>query len=689
MRLRDGPAQPADRRVQAPAAGVVVGQVRVEASASLTVEAVAAAADGTIDESTGLGDTRLYRDVDGDGALGPNDLPLGTGQAVSRDNGMVTFRGLGLRVDPAAPVDLLLATEVRGAARVGDTVSFRVEGWRAEARDPSGQLVRGEAGAELGAARVVGGDPPRDLSVSLAPTSPSSPLSVAADARDVPAVALRFESALGGLDLQGLTFALRGSGDDARDLLEARLVLDANRNGAIDAGERVLARGVPDADDGRLAFAFGGQRLAAGGSLDLVVGLRLAGTAAAGAKFSLALDAAGVTAHNHTGNGGVSVRLAATPLRGATLRVGRTADALLARAAGDPARIAGAGEHLSLALTLRAGGAPAQVDALTVHARGDLDDAREVGGVSLYDDADGDGRFVPGSDALLSGPARFARDDGQVHFALASPLDVPAGTARTLLVVVEFPAGLAPGKGFALVVDPAAGDLSTNATVAPVPLQVGTLLVTGSGRTALVQPDPALGKDAYVRGEGLYLNDNFGRHGLAVGDRPSGQLGERQSYIELPLPALPAGATPARAYLALYVTGTGGLTGPFLDVQAHRVIDSPGGRTPWIEGRGGFDASADGICYDGTIQGTGRPELSRPDVDPTALDEVRVAAGSEGNWVLFDVTAAVRRWANGSAPNFGLRLRDKDFATHDDGAVSFASSDDPWARRRPILIVEH
>ena len=74
--------------------------------------------------------------------------------------------------------------------------------------------------------------------------------------------------------------------------------------------------------------------------------------------------------------------------------------------------------------------------------------------------------------------------------------------------------------------------------------------------------------------------------------------------------------------------------------------------------------------------------------DPSLLDEVRITAGSEGRWVVFDVTPAAQAWYAGTAENLGLRFRDKDYANHDDGQVGFYSSDSPRAGLRPIFVVE-
>ena len=87
------------------------------------------------------------------------------------------------------------------------------------------------------------------------------------------------------------------------------------------------------------------------------------------------------------------------------------------------------------------------------------------------------------------------------------------------------------------------------------------------------------------------------------------------------------------------------------DVVAHRVIEE------WVEGDG-WNLSADGRD-EGVTWVTARPgvDWATPggDFDPVELDRVTVAADPDG-WHRWDVTAAVRAWADGTAPNYGLLL---------------------------------
>lgn len=684
--LTSGPKNRGMINVQAPAAGLVLGQVRVECAADATLDRLVAVGDGSIDESAGLGDVVLHEDTNGNGALDAGEPRLGAG-GFSSNNGAVSFTGLGLTLSAGAPRDLLIAVEVKAAAALGDVIALRVEGYRAAATNAAGAAVEVVEGAVTGAAQVTDGSAPNTVVIEAAPGNPAA-TNVAADAAAAPMLAVRLGSPTGSVDVHGIAFRAGGSGDEATDVLSARLAVDLDHDGRIDPTDTALGTARFEANDGLLRFPFSyNQRLGwAGSSLDLVVEYTFAGTAAAGETFSLALASGDdVLAHAYYAPGGQEISLASGPISGGTMTVSGAGGALRLAAQGAPAAVAAPGvETAALALALTAGeGGAASLSAITVRATGSLDDAGEVAGVSLYED-DGDGA-LGAADVLVAGPLTFSQDDGAVTFALPTAVQgVSAGARRSLLVTATLAASAPVGASLSL--------LTTGADVtASVPARgeaQGALLLVGAGPSVAVQPGPEVGKDAYLRGEGLYLNDNWGHTGaLVVGDRPTGQLGERLFFTEMPLPALPAGAQVERAYVAFYLASTSGLIASSLEVEAHQVIDS-GARTPWSEGRGGVDASLDGICYDGTIQGRARPDLSMPDAAPTALGTQTIAAGSAGRWVVFEVTAAAQAWYSGAAPNLGLRLRDRNYLAHVDGEVVFWSSDATDPSRRPIFLVE-
>ncbi|MCA8922769.1 MAG: DNRLRE domain-containing protein [Planctomycetes bacterium] len=676
--LVPGPNNPGQRNAQAPSAGLVLAQARLRAYVPLTISELAVRAEGSLDESVGAGDLVLYLDTNGDGLLQTTDVQLGAGAAFPTNNGRVTFSGLNLLLAAGQDLDLLVVGELVGAAEVGRTMVVRLLGRDVVASAPVAGAVQG---VEL---RVVNADPPRQLTVS-GPTA-ATLVAAPADGVDVPAFSAQLSTTAAPVECHGVTLRAVGSADAVRDVRSVTLLIDTNGDGQRDAGDTVLGTRPIEERDGTVSFPVNGLRLASTlSTIDLLAVASFRGTAATGATFQLQLDdARSVVAHTYSGFGGCQINTPAQPILGPQLGL-QAASALGLRAlAQAPQLAAPQAEVVGLRLEAQAGASgAATVTALTITSRGSLDDVAGIAGVTLYRDQNDDGVLDAGDPALTSS-AQFTVDDGALTLTFSTPRQLAAAARETWLVGVELAAGATSGGSFCLGVDP-------SAAAASVPVhgdaQSGGLVLVSSDRLAFVQPGAAEGKDAYLRGEGLYLNDNFGHTGsLAVGDRPSGQLGERLSYVEFPLPTLAAGAAPTRAYAAFYLLSTGGMVAPAIDVQAFQVIPS-GARTPWCEGTGGIDDSGDGICYDGTLQGMNRPDLTQPDVNPTVLSEQSIAVGSQGRWVLFDVTAAVQGWYAGT-PNHGLRLRDK-LLSNTEGYLSFASSEWGVASQHPILIVEH
>jgi len=676
----DGPRCPGLPVTRAPASGVVVSQVRLTANVEGRLLRLGVRPTGTIDERVDLGPLELVHDGDGDGRLGAQDSRLGT-PLVLGDGVRGSFDGLDLALPAGQPVDLLLVADVRETATIGDTVAFRVEGWAARAVDAQGKPFELSSGSEGGVLQVVGDEPPRSV-LAASGTQPPD-VRVRADARRVPMLALQLSSPTGDLDMHGLYLRTQGSGHDRRDVLEARVGVDTNRDGLLQEDE-VGDRSRPDADDGWLVFNLWGPRLFADRPLTLLVDYSLAGCADPGATFSLRLEhEGGLNIHAYAGNGGQSLRLPEGPVQGALLTVDAASPTLGVEAVGPAARLDPGGlEAPALTLELRGGATPVALRSLRVQAYGTLDDAGVRLGLRL--DADGDGRCVPERDPELAPAQRFAADDGELTFQLEADAARwgPGGVGR-LFVTATLPESSSVGQTLALRLDPTRDLRLEGGEPLGLPLE-GALLICGPGVGEVVQPDRALGKDVFSRSDGLLINDNFGRLGLVVGHRPAGQNpGQQVGFLEFPLPA---GAVPQRAYLALFQRTSDGAQKP-VEVEVARVVPS-GVRTPWIEGRGGLDPTLDGLVANGSFR-VDRPELSAPDVDPTPLARHLFpdAARSTEGWVVFDVTAAARAWYTGEAENHGLRLGDANPAVLDGGSAYFWSSDTHLARRRPLLLL--
>ena len=293
--------------------------------------------------------------------------------------------------------------------------------------------------------------------------------------------------------------------------------------------------------------------------------------------------------------------------------------------------------------------------------------------------------------ALAREPAARFPHAGALAEALEGWLRGAEGQPRGGLSAAALPAGGLLFLGALLL-----AWLLASRAAPPAPPSKPRPLVTPDGpQRVRLQPGPVVGKDATVRCDGLYANDNGGPLAtLRIGDRTD-QPGDLRALIELPLGFLPPGARVRRARLGLWLEKSGSFDQRPLRLLAQRLVASPDGRTPWVEGTGHFDRHLDGVCWQGDLPerrgddriSSGRPELTQPDADPTPVDAIDVDPTPD-RWVELDVTAAVRAWVAG-APALGLRLaHEPEGAPQGDGTWLFASSDSPRPERRPWLEVE-
>lgn len=355
------------------------------------------------------------------------------------------------------------------------------------------------------------------------------------------------------------------------------------------------------------------------------------------------------------------------------------------------------------------------VTELTITAHGTCDDATAFSAVSLFLDADANGA-VDATDVQLGTATGFPADDGSISFSGLTWL-VPSGTMSHGLITMDLGGNAVIGQTFGV-------RITTNASLSAMEQATGAVLTIAGAPvegpqfiiepliispTVMIQPGPADGRDTYIKGYGLYQNDNYGNaQSISVGDRDT-QPGSRRSFIEFPLGSIPTGVQIVRAEIRLFHS-TSAFNNNDVSVRVHRVVETfnkngaGASQTPWVEGAGGNDLILDGMAWDGDMNGghypyqdSNMPRFSQPDVDETTdhgfgpngiIDEVKI--GTTGNmWVTFDVTAAVVDWTTNNEPNYGLRLSHADEgAPFDEGVKSFYSSDymtDPTLRPRLVV----
>jgi hypothetical protein len=92
----------------------------------------------------------------------------------------------------------------------------------------------------------------------------------------------------------------------------------------------------------------------------------------------------------------------------------------------------------ALALQVTASGVAVELQGVTVHASGTIDESTAIGSVRLVGDDDKNGRYTAGEPVLatVAAPA-FTANDGSVALTLATPIGLSAGASLNLLVVVD------------------------------------------------------------------------------------------------------------------------------------------------------------------------------------------------------------------------------------------------------------
>lgn len=105
------------------------------------------------------------------------------------------------------------------------------------------------------AAVTLGGTPPvpSSLSVVVGAVPPASRTLTKGTGIN-PALQFTLSPIGGPLTLEGLSLQISGTGDDASDLTSVTLIADTNANGALDAGETIVASGTFPANDGTLTL---------------------------------------------------------------------------------------------------------------------------------------------------------------------------------------------------------------------------------------------------------------------------------------------------------------------------------------------------------------------------------------------------------------------------------------------------
>lgn len=313
-----------------------------------------------------------------------------------------------------------------GPVDSGSRLSFR------HGQLPLSWAIAAILGLLLTGACTGGGDRP-DLKVLTGPRNPGAAAGLAGDT-DVPLLQFGLLAEDDPVLVSEIRFHASGSGDDAAHLAKTRLYLDGNDDGALDAGDTLLATaGGYSADEGELLFSGMSESLPARARVHWLLVYDIRPGPSSGKGFCASLEsAADVTATVGPRHARVAV---ADGIQGCltvplpVLSLGRGPNT---PPGGEVIRCAS--DVVVLQMQLDAGfREDISVESVTFTASGTLDDSRDILEVRLHVDEDGDGELDP-TDLPLGSPAGYAVDDGTVTFSgLGSPL-AASSSERWLLV---------------------------------------------------------------------------------------------------------------------------------------------------------------------------------------------------------------------------------------------------------------
>ncbi|MGE0707887.1 MAG: FG-GAP-like repeat-containing protein [Planctomycetota bacterium] len=358
----------------------------------------------------------------------------------------------------------------------------------------------------------------------------------------------------------GLTFTFAGTATAQTAVTSARLYLDQNVNGKLDA-DPLLGTATFGAG-GTVSFSpvAGALDVPAGGSSQVLLVYDVGGTTADAQTLSARLaSATDVTASGLSSGLAVSVSGAPPAIAGATLTaVERTLSIQQALVIPNKVVFSNETNLAALSVKLTAGiSEGVRLNALTF--RGDPVGTGNDAGISvrLFRDLDEDG-VLDASDAPIGTAQTYAGDPGAVTFGTA--LDIAAGTTITFLVVYDLPGTASAGQTFR-------PRFASTADVTAVGL------VSGSPVTYVGGPFPIGGATFTVQSSTLTLS--------AATQVPAGTIFRNQSGVPMVRWRAAAGALEDVKVTNVTIRPDGATTGNptqaqvrlFLDANANGTLD--------------------------------------------------------------------------------------------------------------------
>jgi MYXO-CTERM domain-containing protein len=393
---------------------------------------------GTGDDARGIARVRLYADADRDGVVDPGEVLLGTG-AFNRDDGEVTFT-LSESVQPGVPIELLALIDLSQLPVGGETFRLSLDpavdvtvGSASGAVTPSGAPISGPTITVSGGFEVAAGP------------SPSTGGPVNQSRQDVPMLQLEIFADNEACTVSELTISASGSANDATDVSEVGLYLDANGNGLFDFMDTALAQPARFLrDDGAVVFTGLSRMLGRGARETWLVTYDLSGRATNGTTLRARLATADDLVVSCDVSG--AIRPSGPPIDGPVFTIEREGALVVRR--GDqtppPAFLPRAVVRAELLqLRLRADVREVFVDTITFTASA----AGALASLDLFVDSNHDGRLDRGDrlvaeDVAPDMSARFVAATAGLTIGTTDPVD--------LLAVGDVSSSAAPGTRFVL-----------------------------------------------------------------------------------------------------------------------------------------------------------------------------------------------------------------------------------------------
>ncbi|PKK90072.1 MAG: hypothetical protein CVV64_11170 [Candidatus Wallbacteria bacterium HGW-Wallbacteria-1] len=440
-------------------------QVKLTAGAgeNVNVTSITVREQGTITETSDTTSVSVAVDTDGDGVLDAGETIIGTSTFASNESTIALAPAVSVPMGGSA--NILVVASTNAGFAFGETIQFDV--W-----NPSIDLT---AAGALSTETIQSTDPTiagtnlkasGSFSVTKHASSPNEPNGVTVEGAGskYPILLLTFTaSADENVVIDRITIAESGSCDGATDLSNIGLILDANSNGLLDAGENVIsgtgvatfsgANGTITLDPPGAADADMTVTKSTGKSYFVTCNTNASFTGGETIVFSVVnpstdIFAAGV-------DSGVSLKPGeTTAVTSGTLQAKGTLK--IAAGAVPPTGGLDYGVRTGIAFSqfrLTAGNEAVNVTSMTFTENGSADGSADMANVGLVIDANANG-IIDGAETVLAGTgtAAFSADGGTITLTPTTPVTVPLAGNVTLLLVCNTLAGFGVNETLSAVV---------------------------------------------------------------------------------------------------------------------------------------------------------------------------------------------------------------------------------------------